>query len=93
MDQHPIEKSTFVLLELINFIFSIIFCFEMIVKLIGLGFRGYVEDRYNIFDALVVIIGFVDVFVQALSDQRGGSVTSVFRAFRLFRAFKLAKNW
>jgi len=63
MDKHPIEKTTFELLELINFIFSIIFCFEMIVKLIGMGLRGYVEDSYNVFDALIVMIGFVDVFV------------------------------
>ena len=35
----------------------------MIAKLIGLGFRGYVIDPYNIFDGVIVIFSIIDEIV------------------------------
>ena len=32
----------------------------MIAKLIGLGFRNYARDKFNIFDGLIVVISLVD---------------------------------
>jgi len=66
----------------------------MLLKLLGLGIKGYVIDKFNVFDAGIVIIGFFDIIVQYTGQKSGGgSVTSAFRAFRLFRAFKIAKSW
>ena len=33
----------------------------MVIKLIGFGFRDYVRDAYNVFDAIVVILSVVDL--------------------------------
>lgn len=49
------------LFDLINNIFSGIFVLEMIIKLIGLGIKGYVRDYFNIFDCIIVLIGIADV--------------------------------
>jgi len=50
MDRHPIEPQEQSIFEIINVVFYIIFALEMIVKLIGLGPREYMRDKFNIFD-------------------------------------------
>ena len=65
----------------------------MILKLIGYGFRYYIKDRFNIFDAIIVILSVVDVALSFTSSNLGGGAISAFRAFRLLRVFKLAKSW
>ena len=35
------------------------FTLEAILKIVGLGFKEFSKDRFNIFDALVVVISLV----------------------------------
>jgi hypothetical protein len=53
-DRHPISQSTSFALEGLNFSFSLVFMLEMVLKLIALGPRAYVADRFNFFDGIVV---------------------------------------
>lgn len=66
----------------------------MIIKLIGLGFKGYARDAFNLFDCFVVNIGIVDSIITNLEllDIEAGAFTSL-RAVRLLRVFKLARSW
>ena len=41
-----------------------IFFLEMIIMLIGIGFEEYVKDRFNIFDAIIVLISVPDIAAQ-----------------------------
>jgi voltage-gated sodium channel len=41
--------------------FSAIFIIEMFVKLIGLGFRHYFQDTFNILDCFIVIASIFDI--------------------------------
>ncbi len=96
MDRYPIAASELELLEYINLTFSIIFFVEMVVKLLGLGFRAYFRDKFNTFDCVIVIISTVDIAItySGLQTEGGGSgAISALRAFRLLRVFKLAKSW
>jgi len=65
----------------------------MVVKLIGLGFSTYIKDRFNIFDAVIVMLSIVDVSLSYSPNGGTGGAISAFRAFRLLRVFKLAKSW
>ena len=58
----------------------------MLLKLFGMGLRGYVKDGFNVLDGLVVIFSFVEL---ALA---GSNTVSAFRALRLLRVLKLLKN-
>ena len=49
------------ILDTFDIFFGILFFLEMIFKLIGLGVKNYVRDKYNIFDAFIVIVGLVDI--------------------------------
>ena len=71
---------------------TIVFIVEMLIKLLGLGLQTYLKDRFNIFDAVIVLISTIDlVLLFALSSTTGA--LSALRGFRLLRVFKLAKSW
>jgi len=71
-----------------NLFFTIVFAVEMILKLIGFGCKKYVSDKFNIFDAIIVIMSYVELFMPGEDSS-----LSVLRAFRLLRIFKIIKSW
>ena len=82
--------------------FTIIFTVEVVIKIIGVGARGFVADKFNIFDATIVLVSLIELAAdsggseeQEAADQTeesgGGGAFSALRAFRLFRVFKLFK--
>ena len=44
------------MLETLNYIFTAVFAFEMLLKLMGLGPYGYIKDGFNLFDGFIVIM-------------------------------------
>lgn len=74
-------------LEYINYVFVGIFTIEMAVKILGLGPRLYVSDRFNVFDAVIVVFSYVELGLSSSSSL------SALRTFRLGRVFKMAKSW
>jgi hypothetical protein len=72
----------------------LIFALEMVIKLIGLGLKGYFQEFFNIFDCLIVILSLIDLSLTfALENKSSGGGLTALRAFRLLRVFKLAKHW
>ena len=62
----------------------------MVLKLFGLGIKGYLKDSFNVFDGIIVIISVSEFFFA--SDSGGGTFT-VLRGFRLLRIFKIVRSW
>jgi len=92
LDMHPMPDGLEPVLNITNYIFTVIFLLEMIFKLIGLGINVYVRDGFNLFDAFVVLVSLIEILtVVAGGGQNSG--LSVFRTFRLFRVFKLIRSW
>ena len=44
-----------------NTFFSVIFTIEVVLKVTGLGVTGYAADKFNLFDATIVIISLVEM--------------------------------
>ncbi|NXQ92238.1 SCN4A protein, partial [Nyctibius grandis] len=61
-------------------VFTLIFTAEMVLKIIALDPYNYFQQKWNVFDSIVVMIGLIS-FKENLSS------------FRLLRIFKLAKSW
>ena len=77
-----------------NLVFSVIFTFEVIIKLIGLGTSGFSADKINLFDATIVVISIVEIVIEHTGNAAkggGGGAFSALRAFRLGRIFKMFK--
>ncbi len=69
-----------------NYVFTVYFLCEMLIKGTGLGLKRYCSDNFNLFDALVTTVGVVEMIMSLVPgvDSLGG-VMSVFRAFRWVR--------
>ena len=67
----------------------------MVIKILGLGFKGYASDAFNLFDCFVVNAGIVDLLITKLGSlgTSGAGALSSLRAVRLLRVFKLARSW
>lgn len=62
-DQSEQEKKV---VERLNIFFDVVFLIEMCTKLVGLGWRLYVKDRWNIFDGILVVVSVVELGTQIL---------------------------
>ena len=95
-DRYNIDQAYENLLEKINIALSLIFFLEMILMLVGIGFREYIKDGYNIFDALIVVTLVLDMaiyYIMSQNEQANRLAISAVRSFRFLRIFKLAKYW
>lgn len=70
-----------------NYLFVFVFNFEMIMKVMVLGFKRYCSDNFNLFDAVVNILSVIDIMMPDVDSNM-----LAFRAVRLFRVFKLVKS-
>ena len=68
LDSYPRNIERQQTADLFNEVFTWCFIAEMIIKLIGLGFRDYARDAFNLFDALLVVISIIDMVLQQLPD-------------------------
>ena len=53
-------------LDIQNLFFVSVFTVEMVIKLIALGFQGYVADLWNRFDAVLVFGGWASIIEDSL---------------------------
>uniref|UniRef100_A0A674JCY4 Sodium channel protein n=1 Tax=Terrapene triunguis TaxID=2587831 RepID=A0A674JCY4_9SAUR len=76
-----------------NMVFTGIFTAEMILKIVALDPYYYFQQRWNIFDSLIVTLSLIELGLPKSKGRKGGRIISVLRSFRLLRVFKLAKSW
>ena len=93
LDRFPEPQKLPKILEVLNQLCSWLFTAEMIIKLLGLGLVEYARDRFNLFDAFIVILSIVDSVMFSFSGVKIGSGVIILRSIRLLRVFKLARNW
>ena len=92
-EKYPETASMLEIVNIFNEFFTWSFVAELIIKLIGLGFRDYARDSFNLFDALIVVLSIVDMVVEALMGAGKTDMITAFRGVRLLRVFKLARSW
>jgi len=80
-------------LELLDYLFTTIFCVEMVLKLIALGAcaepDGYFRSGWNILDAVIVVSSVISLF---LSDVEGLSVVRALRVARTLRPLRVIQR-
>ncbi|KAF6726768.1 Sodium channel protein type 4 subunit alpha [Oryzias melastigma] len=83
MEHYPMENSFIDTLSIGNKVFTSIFTAEMVLKIIALDPYYYFQERWNIFDGIIVTISLVELCF----------AITLLRSLRLLRVFKLAKSW
>lgn len=74
-----------------NLVFTMVFTFEMIFKILGMGPSEYSADFFNVFDGVVVALSNVELGIKYLSSSEGSNSLSAFRAVRIFRTFRVLR--
>jgi hypothetical protein len=67
-----------------NLAFTYIFTIDMSMKMFGMGVAEYLKDGMNTFDAIIVSLSLIELFIFGT----GGSAISAFRSVRIFRTFR-----
>ena len=76
----------------LNIVFCILFTVEILVKFIGFGSKKFAEDKFNIFDAIVVILSLIEMIISIFWKKADAMViVGLFKALRAIRLLKLAK--
>ena len=60
----------------------------MVIKLTGLGVKGYFSNRFNLFDCFLVLASIVEM--ANISSEV--NIISAFRSIRVLRVFKLVSK-
>ncbi|XP_033894904.3 voltage-dependent T-type calcium channel subunit alpha-1G isoform X4 [Acipenser ruthenus] len=88
IDPHSAER---IFLTLSNYIFTVIFLAEMMVKVVALGWffgdRAYLKSSWNILDGLLVLISIIDILVSMISTS-GTKILGMLRVLRLLRTLR-----
>jgi len=93
-DTYPPDRETVELNALLNSFFTYCFLAEMIIRMLGLGIKEYAKDRFNIFDASIVIVSMIEIAMdEAGITLSNAGAFSAFRSIRLLRTFKLVRSW
>eukprot|EP01064_Diplonema_japonicum_P028458 TRINITY_DN4368_c0_g1_i1.p1 TRINITY_DN4368_c0_g1~~TRINITY_DN4368_c0_g1_i1.p1 ORF type:complete len:1860 (+),score=391.75 TRINITY_DN4368_c0_g1_i1:249-5828(+) len=77
-DYHGITAEHSQALDAISYAATGIFIVEVVLKIVGLGLKGYIADRLNVLDFVVLTISIPDLFVTSTG------ITAL-RAFRVLR--------
>lgn len=78
-----------------NYIFTIVFILEAVLKIIALSFRRYIKDRWNKLDMFIVILSVVSIVLEELDADDfipvNPTIVRTMRVLRIARVLKLLK--
>lgn len=77
-------------IDVVNYIFLVIFTVEMIIKHVGFGLAGYWSDSWNSFDGSIVLFSISEIGIGMIVGGNTGSLSAL-RAFRLFRVLRVLR--
>lgn len=78
-------------LEILNYMFTVVYTIEMIVKMAAFG-KGYFKDGWCLFDFIIVLSAWIGIILLQVFDIDVGSVSTIIRSFRIARVLKLIKT-
>eukprot|EP00899_Mesostigma_viride_P003365 jgi/Mesvir1/13029/Mv06022-RA.1 len=90
--EDPDDRSWGDTLDLANNIFLAFYLVEMVVKLLGLGWRNYFRSSWNRMDALLVVGGAVGWVLQKQGMAMATDIVRLFRVARLLRLIRSARG-
>ena len=63
LDRYPIDPDLERFIEVGNSVFYFVFIIELVLKLVGLGYKSYFRDNSNKFDFVIVVLSTMDVIL------------------------------
>ena len=85
---HLMSDGLNMVLSILGHIFNVVFIFEMVVKILGMGYLNYIAVPFNRLDHFIVATSILNYFGDLLP---GASAARLLRIFRLFRIAKVVR--
>ena len=62
-----------------NWFFTFVFVVEMFMKILALGMSGYLDDKWNQLDMVIVILSVIGIILECLEmwTRQGNSVNTI----------------
>ncbi len=84
------SKSYSDILYIFNIIFTILFFLEFILKVIGLGVRGYLNSKWNLLDLFIIITSALNI-IWIYAYSKDSISFKAFQCLRILRVLSLSK--
>lgn len=81
-------------LKIFNYFFTAVFILESFMKLVALGFKIYLKEKWNQLDVLIVVLSVVGIVLEELETNIipiNPTIIRVMRVMRIARVLKLLK--
>ena len=89
-DHYGMSQAFSDMLDFMNSIFTWIFIFELLAKLLAVGINKYIADKMNYLDGGVVSLSIFElVMEEVLAGAEGGVNLSAFKTLRMLRTFRV----
>ncbi|XP_055678127.1 voltage-dependent T-type calcium channel subunit alpha-1G isoform X3 [Lutzomyia longipalpis] len=94
MEYYKMPMALEYALKIFNYFFTAVFILEAIMKLVALGIRIYLKDKWNQLDVAIVILSIVGIVLEELETNIipiNPTIIRVMRVLRIARVLKLLK--
>ena len=98
-DDHPNRDNhdLHTLMNKFNIVFAVVFTTEAALKMVGLGWKNYFKDGWNLLDFFLVVVGLAAVIVANMDSTTAtnGGLTALrtLRAMRALRPMRAIRKW
>ena len=82
-------ESLKALLAEFNEIFTWLFIYELVSKLLAIGIAKYCSDKMNYIDGSVVLLSIIEMVIDLILSGEGDGNLQQFKALRILRAFRV----
>ncbi|KAF6123394.1 calcium voltage-gated channel subunit alpha1 H [Phyllostomus discolor] len=95
MEHYNQPKSLDEALKYCNYVFTIVFVFEAVLKLVAFGFRRFFKDRWNQLDLAIVLLSIMGITLEEIEMSAAlpinPTIIRIMRVLRIARVLKLLK--
>ncbi|KAM8961278.1 voltage-dependent T-type calcium channel subunit alpha-1H isoform 2-T2 [Pelodytes ibericus] len=95
MEHYNQPKSLEEALKYCNYLFTIVFVFEAVLKLVAFGFRRFFKDRWNQLDLAIVLLSIMGITLEEIEINASlpinPTIIRIMRVLRIARVLKLLK--
>uniref|UniRef100_A0A8C5K643 Voltage-dependent T-type calcium channel subunit alpha-1H n=1 Tax=Jaculus jaculus TaxID=51337 RepID=A0A8C5K643_JACJA len=95
MEHYNQPKSLDEALKYCNYVFTAVFVFEAVLKLVAFGFRRFFKDRWNQLDLAIVLLSIMGIALEEIEMNAAlpinPTIIRIMRVLRIARVLKLLK--
>ncbi|XP_029805117.1 voltage-dependent T-type calcium channel subunit alpha-1H, partial [Suricata suricatta] len=95
MEHYNQPKSLDEALKYCNYVFTVVFVLEAVLKLVAFGFRRFFKDRWNQLDLAIVLLSVMGITLEEIETNAAlpinPTIIRIMRVLRIARVLKLLK--